>query len=59
LTNGKTVAIPVTGGASIPSVLEAPVTVDKTNINDTVIKDGFVTKAEACKGLPAGTGGVC
>ena len=59
LTNGKTVKIPVTGGTSVPSVLEQPVAVDKTNINDTVIKDGFVTKADACKGLPAGTGGVC
>ena len=59
MTNGKTVKIPVTGGAAIPSVLEQPVAVDKTNINDTVIKDGFVTKADVCKGLPAGTGGVC
>jgi D-xylose transport system substrate-binding protein len=59
LTNGQTVAVPITGGASIPSVLEAPVAVDKTNINDTVIKDGFVTKADICKGIPAGTDGVC
>ncbi len=59
LTNGSTVKIPITGGTGIPSVLEQPVAVDKTNINDTVIKDGFVTKADVCKGLPAGTGGIC
>ena len=59
LTNGATVKIPVTGGVGVPSVLEQPVAVDKTNINDTVIKDGFVTKADVCKGLPAGTGGIC
>ena len=57
MVNGK-VTIPITGGAAIPSVLEQPVAVDKTNINDTVIKDGFVTKADVCKGIPAGTDGV-
>jgi D-xylose transport system substrate-binding protein len=59
LTNGQTVKVPITGGSAIPSVLETPVAVDKTNINQTVIKDGFVTKAQICKGIPAGTDGVC
>jgi D-xylose transport system substrate-binding protein len=57
LTNGATVK--TKDGTAIPSVLETPVSVDKTNIKDTVIKDGFVTVADVCKGLPAGAGGVC
>ncbi len=48
-----------TDGGSIPSLLLAPIAVDKTNINQTVIKDGFVTKAAICAGIPAGTAGVC
>jgi D-xylose transport system substrate-binding protein len=49
------------GKASIPSVLETPEAVDKTNIASTVIADGYVTKAQLCTGLPAGTdtGGIC
>jgi D-xylose transport system substrate-binding protein len=47
------------GGAEIPSVLETPVAVDKTNIASTVLADGFVTKQEICQGIPAGTDGVC
>ena len=57
LTNGATVK--TKDGTAIPSVLEIPVAVDKTNIKDTVIKDGFVKVADVCKGLPAGAGGVC
>jgi len=59
LTNGQTTTVPVTGGAAIPSILETPVAVDKTNIASTVVADGFVTKADICAGLPAGTGGIC
>jgi D-xylose transport system substrate-binding protein len=59
LTNGAVTTIPLTGGASIPSVLEIPVAVDKTNIATTVLADNFVTKADICTGLPAGTGGIC
>jgi D-xylose transport system substrate-binding protein len=57
LTNGATVK--TKDGTAIPSVLEIPVAVDKTNIKDTVIKDGFVKVTDVCKGLPAGAGGVC
>jgi D-xylose transport system substrate-binding protein len=57
LTNGATVK--TKDGTAVPSVLETPVAVDKTNVKDTVVKDGFVTLDEACKGLPAGAGGVC
>jgi D-xylose transport system substrate-binding protein len=63
LTAGVTVAIPSSGGAAagtkIPSVLEVPVAVDKSNIATTVIADGFVTAADVCTGLPSGTGGFC
>jgi D-xylose transport system substrate-binding protein len=63
LTAGVTVAIPSGGGAAagtkIPSVLEVPVAVDKSNIATTVIADGFVTAADVCTGLPSGTGGFC
>lgn len=59
LTNGATTK--TQGGADIPSVLETPISVDKTNIKTTVIADGFVTKDQICTGLPAGTDsqGIC
>jgi len=57
LTNGATVK--TSDGTAIPSILETPVAVDKSNIASTVIADGFVTKAEVCTGIPAGTDGVC
>ena len=46
-------------GSNIPSILETPVSVDKTNIAQTVLADGFVTKAQICQGVPAGTDGIC
>jgi D-xylose transport system substrate-binding protein len=58
LINGQT-TIPQNGGANIPSVLETPVAVDKTNIKSTVVADGFVTVQAICAGLPSGTDGVC
>ncbi len=58
IINGKT-TVPQTGGADIPSVLETPVAVDKTNIQSTVIADNFVTKSDICAGLPSGAGGIC
>ena len=59
LINGQSTTIPQPGGASIPSVLETPVSVDKSNIKETVIADNFVTVADICAGLPSGTDGVC
>jgi D-xylose transport system substrate-binding protein len=38
------------GSVQTPSVLLTPVAVTKTNINDTVIKDGFLTKSQICTG---------
>jgi D-xylose transport system substrate-binding protein len=57
MTKGSTTQ--TSGGAAIPSVLAVPIAVDKSNVADTVIKDGFVKKEDVCKGLSAGTGGVC
>jgi len=57
LTNGVTVKN--ANGVGIPSILEVPVAVDKTNIATTVIADGFVAKADVCAGIPANTDGVC
>jgi D-xylose transport system substrate-binding protein len=56
LINGQT---QTTSGANIPSTLETPVAVDKTNIATTVLADGFVTKAQICQGVPAGTDNIC
>jgi D-xylose transport system substrate-binding protein len=49
------------GSVKVPSILAAPVMVDKTNIASTVIADNYVTKADICQGLPKGvdTGGLC
>jgi len=57
LTNGAVTQ--TQDGGSIPSILETPVAVDKTNIASTVIADNFVTVAEVCQNLPKGTGGIC
>ncbi len=57
LTKGATVK--TSDGTANTSELETPVTVDKTNFKDTVIKDGFVTTQQVCQGLPKGAGGIC
>jgi len=59
LTSGNTVK--TSDGTGIPSILEVPVAVDKTNIASTVLADGFVTKSDICANLSAGTntGGIC
>ena len=57
LTNGATVK--TQDGTAIPSILEQPVSVDKTNIASTVIADGLIKKSDVCGGIPAGTDGVC
>lgn len=43
------------GTGDIPSVLLKPVAVTKANIADTVIKDGFTTKAKICVDAAAST----
>ncbi len=50
MTNGKTTN---NGAADIKSVLLTPVAVTKANIKDTVVADGFWTKADICTGTYA------
>jgi D-xylose transport system substrate-binding protein len=40
-------------GKTTPALLETPVAVTAVNIKDTVIKDGFLTKAQICAGTYA------
>lgn len=54
--NGKkfTVANSTNNGAGkVPTILIPVTTVTKANIKSTVIKDGFVTRADLCRGIPA------
>jgi ABC-type xylose transport system substrate-binding protein len=37
----------------VPSILLPVETVTKANIKSTVLKDGYVSKADLCKGIPA------
>jgi D-xylose transport system substrate-binding protein len=46
LVNGKT----DNGAGQVPSVLLKPVAVTKSNIKDTVIKDGFTKPSDLCAG---------
>lgn len=41
------------GMTNVPSIILPVVTVTKANIAQTVIKDGYVTKAALCNGIPA------
>lgn len=41
------------GLTNVPSMILPVVAVDKTNMANTVIADGFVTKAQLCKGIAA------
>lgn len=45
------------GSANTPSVLLPVISVDQSNVSSTVIADNYVTKADACTGVPAGTHG--
>jgi D-xylose transport system substrate-binding protein len=46
-------------GKDIKSALNAVTEVDISNVKDTVIADGYVSKTDVCKDVPAGAGGVC
>lgn len=56
IVNGET---KIKGGGTIPSVLETPIVVDKQNVEETVIADGFLTREQICSGLPSTAAGVC
>ncbi len=51
LQNGMTAPPHGTLGNSQPAVLLTPTWVNKSNVNDTVIKDGFVDKATLCSAV--------
>src|SRR5712691_4511644 len=57
LTNGQITR--TSDETPIPTVLVAPMAVDKTNILPTVIADGYVHVTDVCQGLPKGIDGVC
>ena len=57
LTHGATTA--TFDGGNIPSILDTPIAVDRTNINSTVIADGFIKKSDVCGAIAPGTDGVC
>lgn len=48
-----------TSDRNIPTIALPPVVVDKSNIQSTILADGFWTKAQICANLPIGTGGIC
>lgn len=52
-------SIKLADGKSVPATLETPVAVDLKNIASTVLADGYVTKADICQGVPAGTDNIC
>jgi D-xylose transport system substrate-binding protein len=55
LINGQTANA---NKVNIPSILETPEAIDKTNVMD-VVNTGEVTIAQVCQGLPSGAGGIC
>lgn len=55
LINGQTAN---SNKVNIPSILETPEAIDKTNIMD-VVNTGEVTLAQVCQGMPSKAGGIC
>jgi D-xylose transport system substrate-binding protein len=49
LTAGQTTK--TTDGGSVPSILEQPVAIDRTNFQQ-VVSDGLMTQTQICQGLP-------
>jgi D-xylose transport system substrate-binding protein len=47
VTSGKTVN---NGAKEVPSVLLVPIAVTRENVKDTVLRDGFWTKEQVCRG---------
>jgi D-xylose transport system substrate-binding protein len=55
LINGQTKNA---NGVNIPSILETPEAIDKTNVMD-VVNTGEVTLTQVCQGMPSKAGGIC
>lgn len=56
LVNGQTV---LQSGEQLASVLLDPIAVDQSNIQQTVIADGYLTREQICNGLKGDTTGIC
>jgi D-xylose transport system substrate-binding protein len=56
LVNGQTA---LKSGGQLASVLLDPIAVDKSNIQQTVIADGYLTREQICNGLNGDTTEIC
>lgn len=56
LVNGQTALVE---RGQVASVLLDPIAVDKSNVQQTVIADGFLTREQICNGLNGDTTGIC
>lgn len=56
LVNGQTA---LKSGGQLASVLLDPIAVDKSNIQQTVMADGYLTRDQICNGLNGDTTGIC
>ncbi len=56
LVNGQTALVE---GGHVASVLLDPIAVDQSNVQQTVIADGFLTREQICNGLNGDTTGIC
>jgi D-xylose transport system substrate-binding protein len=56
LVNGQTA---LKSGGQLASVLLEPIAVDKANVQQTVIADGYLTRQQICDGLNGDTTGIC
>ena len=56
LVNGRTV---LKSGGQVASVLLDAIAVDRSNIQQTVIADGYLTKEQICNGLNGDKTGIC
>ncbi|MBW4441344.1 MAG: sugar ABC transporter substrate-binding protein [Plectolyngbya sp. WJT66-NPBG17] len=56
IVNGQT---NLKSGEQIASALITPIAVDKTNVQQTVLADGYLKKDQVCNGLNGDTTGIC
>lgn len=56
IVNGQTT---LKAGGQVASALITPIAVDKTNIQQTVLADGYLKKEQVCNGLNGDTTGIC
>ncbi|MCU0547867.1 MAG: hypothetical protein MUC48_00835 [Leptolyngbya sp. Prado105] len=56
LVNGQTA---LKSGGQLASVLLDSIAVDRSNVQQTVIADGYLTREQICNGLKGDTTGIC